>query len=337
MEKHHCIFVQNDIEKMSQLEDTMFLDLINHNAVSLIRENSRDILTSLAARRKIQRLLSVLVNSWLGKRYLLGKLLDVMGPETGQIDVIFVNTAFTTVRYPAKVLKQYKKKWPQIRYVLYYMDSVCRGVSDYANYLREENVFDAVYTFDEADAKTYGMIFWRTPYSCIPEYTEIKPDQDAYFVGVADSRIDILREIAAVAKVEGQNLLMDIICHAPQEYREQITDNISLHTYEQLLPYEEALRRSLQARCIVDVVRSGQVGLTLRAYEAVVYNRKLLTNNKTILSFPYYNPRYMQYFETVEDIDWDWVKEEIEVDYHYNGEFSPLRLMENIIESCEEK
>ena len=41
--------------------------------------------------------------------------------------------------------------------------------------------------------------------------------------------------------------------------------------------------------------------------------------------------------EKVEDIDWNWVKEDIEVDYHYNGEFSPLRLMEDIIKSCEEK
>ena len=106
---------------------------------------------------------------------------------------------------------------------------------------------------------------------------------------------------------------------------------------QEKIPYSEALRRTLEAKCILDVVRPNQTGMTLRYYEAVTYNRKLLTNNPSLFSFPYYDERFMQYFEKVEDIDWDWVKEDIEVDYHYNGEFSPLRLMEDIIKACEEQ
>lgn len=71
--------------------------------------------------------------------------------------------------------------------------------------------------------------------------------------------------------------------------------------------------------------------MTLRAYEAVAYNRKLLSNNKTILSFEYYDPRFMRYFEQVKDIDWDWVKEDANVDYDYKGEFSPVLLIDDII------
>ena len=76
-------------------------------------------------------------------------------------------------------------------------------------------------------------------------------------------------------------------------------------------------------------------GLSLRPYEAVCYNRKLLTNNKSILDFPYYDSRYMQYFETVEEIDWDWVKEDIPVDYGYDCKFSPMRLLEHMVSFCE--
>ena len=79
--------------------------------------------------------------------------------------------------------------------------------------------------------------------------------------------------------------------------------------------------------------QKGQVALTLRPYEAVVYNKKLLTNNKTILSFKYYNPRYMHYFEKIEDIDWNWVARKEKVNYEYEGDFSPIYLLQDISEN----
>ena len=45
----------------------------------------------------------------------------------------------------------------------------------------------------------------------------------------------------------------------------------------------------------------------------------------------------MKVFEKPEDIDWAWVKERIPVDYHYDGRFSPVHLIDKIIELEEEK
>ena len=38
----------------------------------------------------------------------------------------------------------------------------------------------------------------------------------------------------------------------------------------------------------------------------------------------------MHIFEKAEDIDWDWVKERIPVDYHYDGRFSPVHIIDEI-------
>ena len=38
----------------------------------------------------------------------------------------------------------------------------------------------------------------------------------------------------------------------------------------------------------------------------------------------------MKYFETANDIDWDWLKQPIIVDYGYNGEFSPKVLVQSL-------
>lgn len=77
-------------------------------------------------------------------------------------------------------------------------------------------------------------------------------------------------------------------------------------------------------------VQPGQSGVTLRYYEAIVYNKKLLTNNKFVKRLPFYNPKFMYIYEKVEDIDIEWIKKEEMVDYKYNDEFSPVKLIEDI-------
>lgn len=54
---------------------------------------------------------------------------------------------------------------------------------------------------------------------------------------------------------------------------------------------------------------------------------KNLTNNPNIKELSFYNPKYMQHFESVEDIDFEWVKKRELIDYHYNNEFSPNHIL----------
>ena len=46
-----------------------------------------------------------------------------------------------------------------------------------------------------------------------------------------------------------------------------------------------------QSRAILDIVQSGQSGITLRPMEAMFYNKKLITNNIYIKEYDFYNPR----------------------------------------------
>ena len=107
--------------------------------------------------------------------------------------------------------------------------------------------------------------------------------------------------------------------------------------YNKRIPYSEVVEKNKASNCILEIISSGQSGASLRYYEAVCYNKKLLTNNKNVVNLPFYNPDYIHVFEKPEDIDWDWVKERIQVDYHYDGRFSPTHLIDKIIELEEEK
>ena len=103
------------------------------------------------------------------------------------------------------------------------------------------------------------------------------------------------------------------------------------------MPYPEVVAEAKKSNCLLEVVREGQTGPSFRYYEAVCYNKKLLTNNKNAVNFPFYNPEYMHVFEKPEDIDWEWVKERIPVDYGYDGRFSPSRIFDEVVGMEESK
>lgn len=54
------------------------------------------------------------------------------------------------------------------------------------------------------------------------------------------------------------------------------------------ISYSEILNNISQSKCLVDIVQDGQEGLTYRPLEALFYNKKLITNNKTITEYDFY-------------------------------------------------
>ena len=68
-----------------------------------------------------------------------------------------------------------------------------------------------------------------------------------------------------------------------------------------------------------------------------MYNKKLLTNNPDLEELPYYDPRYMHFFQTAEDIDIEWLRRGDAVDYAYRGEFSAEQFLKNVSEVLNRK
>ena len=60
-----------------------------------------------------------------------------------------------------------------------------------------------------------------------------------------------------------------------------VGDAPSDHFHKQIT-YKRYLELQLDCRCVVDINQQGQQGLTLRPLEAVLYGKKLLSNNKSL-------------------------------------------------------
>ena len=104
--------------------------------------------------------------------------------------------------------------------------------------------------------------------------------------------------------------------------------NQNINWIRKSIPYSNVLKNVSESNCILEILQNNQAGPSLRFFEAVFYNKKLLTNNCHIVDFPYYNPQYMKFFKGTDDIDIEWLLDNsINVEYNYKGDFSPLHML----------
>ena len=220
-----------------------------------------------------------------------------------------------------------------IKYGLILFDPLSSRFSSVAREYVNKIKWDFIFTYDDADAYKYHFMHSFVPYTTYPICSYMVKDlADLIFVGINKDRID---EIHTIYKQSQNNGVKSFFRVTEVPKRIQIQNSTIL--YNERIRYRQCAEEVQCCNCILEILSEGHSGATLRYYEAVCYNKKLLTNNKNVVNLPFYNPDYIHIFEKPEDIDWDWVKERIPVDYHYDGRFSPTHMIDKIIALEEEK
>ena len=159
-----------------------------------------------------------------------------------------------------------------------------------------------VWSFDQKDCERFGFSWYQQFIAPLTQATHIEPQIDFSFIGQNKGRQSILNQLAQIL-TEG-NYCYDF------DIREPGQNNLS---------YEQYLKHILRAKCLVDIVQKGQIGLTLRPLEALVYNRKLLTNNPAVISQSFYFSENILFLDTnieFEDIRKFMNKAYVPVDSH---------------------
>lgn len=276
--------------------------------------------------RKLQKLSFGLSNYLYLSYYNLSQKILELRKQYDKIEVLFHNAGVKKARYPESffyLLRKYNVSFNMLYLDCYDHLHSCQE----ANRLGAAGMLDKVFSFDPEDAQKHGMEFHNTPYSKILECNAVEENQVYFCASVVERAYELYR-VWQGAQKSNTRVVFDLTdCIQMKGFQE----DPNVHCNSGFTSYIDILNRTIQSSCILDIAQKGQRGLSLRPYEAVVYNKKLLTNNKEILNFKYYNPKYMQYFEQAETIDWDWVKKQEKVDYKYSGDFSPCKLMEKLV------
>lgn len=276
----------------------------------------------------LNRLKKLINHSFLAKF-----LIHDIPPE---MNIIICSNTSCYKLYPYKKLEEYKIKYKS-KIVLFLHDTYEKISKDETNILNIERgigLIDKIYSFDPYDCSTYGFSYIAQCYTPIKLPLPNQIRYDIYFGGRNKGRLSVILAFLQSASANDVSCFYRIPGLSIIE-RNLLLEQNPLIFEDQMLPYEETLKEMQYTNCILEIVQEGQHGISWRAVEAFAYNKKLLTNNEDIINNPFYNPEYIHVFKNIDDIDFDWVKEQIPINYHYHNEYSPIEFIQKVIKDLE--
>lgn len=220
--------------------------------------------------------------------------------------------------------------YPNVSKILVFRDTVDSYSLFHNNFIEKikRSNFKNVFCFSKNDSINFGYQYFPAYISKIEHSLMInyKPF-DVVFIGHAKDRLDIIYEVNDRLLSLGLNSKFIVTGVSRKTRRnDTIEYNRSNLSYLQYLSIENA------SNCIVEIVKNNTDGNTYRCWEAVLYNKKLVTNWKGIFEFIYYDPRYMLYFENPDDINIEFFNENKNVEYGYKNNHSPIKIIEKLEE-----
>lgn len=170
--------------------------------------------------------------------------------------------------YIESIAEYIKSKNSNCKIILYFWNPIN---PNNIHILKDTNT-DEFWSFDKKNAKKYKLLYNPQFYTNQIKLNEVEKENDVLFLGRAKNRKRIIEEIDNKMKQEGISTKFYII-----------------EKDKNLIDYQEYLKMIEKSKCILDIVNEGQNGLTLRCMEALFLKRKLITNNKEIKNYDFYN------------------------------------------------
>lgn len=180
-------------------------------------------------------------------------------------------------RVPEFALKQFRKKSKEI--INYQFD----GMKMCPEIVNKKNYFNTIYSFEKNDIINYPELHMKLATNFYFEYKnknkQTEPQTDFYYLGVGlPERINILKELHSIFPERKKLFIVSHQNPLPEFF---IRKNIG---------YTANLNNVQNCRCLIDVKMEVHNGLSFRFFEALYYQKKLITNNKAAKDYDFYHP-----------------------------------------------
>ena len=228
------------------------------------------------------------------------------------------------------LFKYLKKQYPGCRMVMYFEDIVAsRGPvgKSYLDFNLLDKYFDLAISYDKNDCKKYGFHYYPTSYS-VQEISDNEAIQqsDVFYCGMAKRRYDDIK--TDYDCFVAHNVISDFVVVSNKEMMFEKRNGIVYRS--SYLSYGEYLQHVKKTKCILELMQEGATGYTLRVWEALVYGKKLLTNNPAILEAPFYDPEQFRYSKHITEEDITFVKQKATIRPRLIEEVSPVNFLKFI-------
>jgi len=196
-----------------------------------------------------------------------------------------------------------RKMYPGCKLVCRFQDVIekmpYKNIDDY------KDAFDLLQTFDSKEASKYNIDYFPFWYDYI-DNIDIGEKSDVLFVGRAKDRLNEILSLYKRLYEKSVNCKFYLV-GVPKD--KQI--NVGNVVYGDYLSYSKVLELVKGTKCMVEILQHNTESETLRVFEAIMYNKKLITNNKYLMSKDYYSPDKIQIFNSVDDISIEFIKDNI--------------------------
>ncbi len=259
---------------------------------------------------------------------------DYYSDKTNECEVVFIVRDHCFVKLTEYGIMDYlKRKYINASWVSV-MSDMCEG--EYGRFklfgddylVKMKSAFDIIMTYHSEDARRHGLIYYEQAYPSFCYRDEVI--YDVLFIGNSKNRLKLLHNTFLWLKEH--EVTCRFYINGVNE-NEQIADADIV--YNTIIPYNDYLREVAKCKCILEICQTGDE-TTYRYAEAIINNKKLLVNDMSCIHRKYYDSRFIRYFAEVTDIDCEWIKSDIFVDYNYKNDFSPEKFLKFIDDELKE-
>lgn len=173
------------------------------------------------------------------------------------------------------------------------------GLSRYSDIYSRIPLFKKFYVFDSNDISevhdTYPITnFYFDCYSSI--FENKKPKYDVYYLGTLDNRIDYI--IETCEKLNALGLQLDIKIRANDLNPKPFEKYSYIDASDQEIKFSDNIKNISNAKMILDFNHENlHHGLSLRSFEALGYGKKLISTNKLIKEYDFYEKTQFYIFD----------------------------------------
>lgn len=197
---------------------------------------------------------------------------------------------------PVNILKRLKKEYPNAKLCLYLWDSI----ENIPGIVNKFKYFDTVHSFDLDDCKQYPEIKFQPLFFADQFSKEPKKDEeykyDISFLGTVHSdRYAVVKQVQKVAIKKNLKCFWFLYLQSKFIYqfykaikKEFIDTSEAMFSFNKMSA-DDIAKIVNESRIILDIQHPKQTGLTIRTIEMIGMNKKLITTNKNIKKYDFYN------------------------------------------------
>lgn len=315
------------INSFNEMEEVIYWDLNLQSNISII--NKSNFIKNRFLRIFFLVHFSFKINSFINLPFKFFWFPFIDQKFKNDDPVIYV---FTASWYYPKLFQYLKKKHPNSKLSFYFGDTI-NSKKKFINNLDVsylKNVMDFVGSYNPGDVAEYGLQYLPMCYSKyqhVDTLGEGYPKKSIVYIGAGRNRIHLISRCYNIIKESGISCFFYIV--TDQKF-DNIQNKDDLIVSKIPMKYSDYIGYIESADCILEIIDTDTEGGTLRFWDAVIYNKKLITNNAEVLSSKFYKSGNIVY--TKEFLDFDFLKfiKKSTNSYNYNGENSPFVFLSNI-------